>query len=446
VNIARRFFLGDQQANPTRHRIHGSSQQRLLVLNNVLCRVRNLVKYLKLECESALRNRKEGKHDAKSGCLPGRSRGVIAAALMLIAGAARAETDVDVVAAVEQATAEASVPPNAWHGPTTSPPAAQGKKITIISCLQASDCSIDAVRTAGAARAIGWEPTVVDGKGDVAVYNASIRTAVNNGADGIINIALPVPLIHDGLRYAREKNVPVVSSANVITHDPLLYADNEHQWTRQGNMLADWMIAESDGKAGVAVLRDDEYPGIKQREDGVVHELAKCTTCKLLADPNLSVMALINPTQISQQVQSLNARFGKGPHLHRDSVRQRRRLGRRGAQSIHRGDVKVVGYDGNKQQILLCEQGSVGAIAVTMQTWVGWGAVDLLNRAFNRDKPVRENVPTYLMTGAGCKGDGRAEQTVAFDFRSVYLKLWGGSKVSWPECRPRSMRSTTHCC
>lgn len=358
----------------------------------------------------------------------GRSRGVIAAALMLIASAAHAETTDEVVAAAKQATAAASVPPNAWDGPTTSPAAAKGKRVTIISCLQASDCSIDAAGTAEAARAIGWQPTIVDGKGDVAVYNASIRTAVNNGADGIINIALPVPLIHDGLRYARDKNVPVVSSANVITNDPLLYADNEHQWTRQGNMLADWMIAESDGKAGVAVLRDDEYPGIKQREDGVVHGLAKCTTCKLLADPNLSVMALINPTQISQQVQSLNARFGKSLNYIVTPYGSVDGLVVSALKSIHREDVKVVGYDGNKQQILLCEQGRVGAIAVTMQTWVGWGAVDLLNRAFNRDKPVKENVPTYLMTGAGCKGDGRAEQTVAFDFRGVYLKLWGVGK------------------
>jgi len=353
---------------------------------------------------------------------------IVGAATLLVAGASHADTATGVVEAAKAATVQASATPNAWDGPTTSPPAAKGKKVTIISCLQASDCSIDAAGTAEAAKAIGWEPTIVDGKGDVAVYNASIRTAVNNGADGIINIALPVPLIHDGLRYARDKNVPVVSSANVITNDPLLYADNEHQWTRQGNMLADWMIAKSDGTAGVVVLRDNEYPGIKLREDGVVQELAKCSGCKLLADPNLSVMALINPTQISQQVQSANARFGKNLNYIATPYGSVDGLVASALKSIHRDDVKVVGYDGNKQQILLCKQGSVGAIAVTLQTWVGWGAVDLLNRAFNAQKPVKENVPTYLMTGAGCKGDGRAEQTVPFDFRTVYLKLWGVAK------------------
>jgi ribose transport system substrate-binding protein len=372
----------------------------------------------------------------KEGTVEGRLRAIFRSAPTLIfglatllaAGIAHADTDAGVVAAAKAATLKASVPPNTWHGPTTSPPAAKGKKVTIISCLQASDCSIDAAGTAEAAKAIGWEPSIIDGKGDVAVYNASIRTAVNNGADGIITIALPVPLIHDGLRYAREKKVPVVSSANVITNDPLLYADNEHQWIRQGNMLADWMIAKSNGTAGVVVLRDDEYPGIKLREDGVVHELAKCTGCKLLADPNLSVMALINPTQISQQVQSMNARFGKALDYIVTPYGSVDGLVVAALKSIHRGDVKVVGYDGNKQQILLCKQGSVGAIAVTLQTWVGWGAVDLLNRAFNGQKPVKEDVPTYLMTGAGCTGDGRAEQTVAFDFRSVYLKLWGVAK------------------
>lgn len=344
---------------------------------------------------------------------------------LFVVGAAYAADADSEVAAAKAATAKNSVTPNEWHGPTSSPHAVKGKKVTIISCLQASDCSIDAAGTAEAAKAIGWEPTIVDGKGDVAVYNAAIRTAVNNGADGIINIALPVPLIQDGLRYAKEKKVPVVSSANVITHDPLLFADNEHQWFFQGNMLADWMIARSNGKAGVLVFRDDEFPGIKLREDGVVQELAKCKTCKLLSDPNLSVMTLINQTQMAQQVQSANARFGKSLNYIVTPYGSVDGLIAPVLKSLHREDVKVVGYDGNKQQILLCKQGSVGAIAVTMQTWVGWGAVDLLNRAFAGQPPVKENVPTYLMTGAGCTGEGRAEQTVPFDFRSVYLKLWG---------------------
>jgi ribose transport system substrate-binding protein len=358
------------------------------------------------------------------------SRGaIVGATTLLMAGAAYAgTTSPAVVAAAKAATAKALVAPNAWHGPTTSPPPANGKKVTIISCLQASDCSIDAAGTAEAAKAIGWIPTIVDGKGNVAVYNASIRTAVDNGADGIITIALPVPLIHDALRYAAAHHVPIVSSANVITHDPLLFGENPHHWTQQGHMLANWMIAASDGNAGVAVLRDDEYPGIKLREDAVVDGLKKCAGCKLLADPNLSVMALINPTQIAQEVQSLNARFGKSLNYIATPYGSVDGLVVAALRSVHRNDVKVVGYDGNKQQLLLCRQNAVGAIAVTLQTWVGWAAVDMLNRGFNGQKPVAENVPTYLMSGAGCIGNGRAEETLKFDFRHVYLKLWGLAK------------------
>jgi ribose transport system substrate-binding protein len=354
---------------------------------------------------------------------------VVGALAVLGAGAAyAADTDPAVVAAAKEAVAKYSQPPSTWAGPTASPAAVKGKKITIISCLQASDCSIDATGTAEAATAIGWEPTIVDGKGDVAVYNAALRTAVNGGADGIINIALPVPLIQDGLRFAKDKKIPVVSSANVISPDPLLYSNNEHQWVLQGNMLADWMIAHSDGNAGVVVFRDDEFPGIKLREDGVVQELAKCTGCKLLADPNLSVMTLINQTQMAQQVQSMVARFGKDLTYIATPYGSVDGLVAPVLKSLNREDVKVVGYDGNKQQILLCKQGAVGAIAVTMQTWVGWGAVDQMNRAFAGEAPVPEHVPTYLMTGAGCTGEGRAEETVSFDFRGVYKKLWGLTK------------------
>ena len=53
---------------------------------------------------------------------------------------------------------------------------------------------------------IGWQVTIIDGKGDPGIYNASIRSAVNGGSDGIIDIALPTSLVQDGLRYAEQHN------------------------------------------------------------------------------------------------------------------------------------------------------------------------------------------------------------------------------------------------
>jgi ribose transport system substrate-binding protein len=354
----------------------------------------------------------------------------LVASMLVVSGAAHAATDPSVVSAAKDFVAKASQPPAAWTGPTSSPAPAKGKKVTLISCLQASDCALDATAMAEAAKAIGWEPTIVDGKGDVSVYNASIRSAVNAGTDGIINIALPAPLIQDGLRFAADKKVPVISAANIVPNDPLIAGSVEHRWADQAAMLLQWIIADGNGKGGIVLLRDDEFPGIKARGDGFADALKKanCPDCKLLADPNLSVMVFINQTQMAQQVQSLVARYGEDlkyivtPYGSVDGFIAPV------LKSLNRTDIKIVSYDGNKQQLQLCQQGSVGAIAVTLHTWAGWAAVDQLNRAFAGQPPAAENAPTFLATTATCTGDNLAEDMSKFDFKSEYLKLWGLSK------------------
>jgi ribose transport system substrate-binding protein len=359
------------------------------------------------------------------------SRSIVLAGTALFAvGAAYAATDPSVVSAAKDFVAKASVPPAAWTGPTSAPAPTKGKKVTLISCLQASDCALDAAAMADAAKVIGWEPTVVDGKGDVSVYNASIRSAVNAGTDGIINIALPTPLIQDGLRFAADKKIPVISAANVVPNDPLIAGSVEHRWADQAAMLVQWMIADSNGKAGIVLLRDDEFPGIKARGDGVADALQKanCGDCKLLADPNLSVMVFINQTQMAQQVQSLVARFGADLKYFVTPYGSVDGFIAPVLKSLNRTDIKIVSYDGNKQQLQLCQEGSVGAIAVTLHTWAGWAAVDQLNRAFAGQPPASENAPTFLATSATCTGDNLAEDMSKFDFKSEYRKIWGVAK------------------
>lgn len=345
-----------------------------------------------------------------------------------LATAASAATDAAVVEAAKAFVAKAANPPTEWPGPTASPPPAKGKKVTIISCAQASNCSVDANAAAEAAKAIGWQASIVDGKGDPGLYNAAMRSAANGGADGIINISLPTALVQDGLRYAAEKKVPVINAADIVSKDPLVFGSVEHQWVDQGGMLAEWIIADGHGKAGVVVLRDDEFPGVKDRQDTVVKTLAKCPDCKVLAEVGLTISQATNPATMAQQVQSLIARFGKDLTYVVAPFGTVDGLVAPVLKTRGRSDVKIVGYDGNKQQVQLCKQGADGAIAVTMLAWTGWGAVDQLNRAFAGEKPAAENVPAFLATSQTCKGDGLAEDVSTFDYKAQYRKLWGEAK------------------
>lgn len=358
-------------------------------------------------------------------------RSLLAALLVsaaFVGGAQSADTDPAVIADAKSFVETVKAPPSAWPGPTASPAAAEGKIVTIISCAQASNCSVDAQAALEAAQALGWNATIIDGKGDPGIYNASIRSAVNAGSDGIINISLPPDLVQDGLRYAAERKIPVINAADIISKDPLIFGNVEHQWVDQGIMLAKWIIADSDGKAGVAIVRDDEFPGVKDRQDNVAKVLAECAGCTVLDEVGLTIQQATNPSIMQQQVQSLVARFGDQMTYIVAPFGTVDGLVIPALRAAGRTDVKVVGYDGNKQQVQLCQQGSIGAIAVTMLAWTGWGAVDQLNRAFAGEPAAEQNVPAFLATSETCAGTGLAEDVSTFDYQGEYLKLWGKTK------------------
>ena len=77
--------------------------------------------------------------------------------------------------------------PTTWPGPTApTTPQDKGGKFVVISCDQATACALEVAGTVQAAKKIGWNMQVVDGKGDAGVTSAAIRTAVVDGAKGII--------------------------------------------------------------------------------------------------------------------------------------------------------------------------------------------------------------------------------------------------------------------
>jgi ribose transport system substrate-binding protein len=339
-----------------------------------------------------------------------------------------AATQAETLASANTYVEKATQMPSVWPGPTSSPKPSKGKAVTIISCAQASNCSVDAQAAYDATLELGWKPTIIDGKGDPRLYNAGIRSAVDGKADGIINISLPTALVQDGLRYAAAHKVPVINAADIVSKDPLIFGSVEHQWIDQGTMLGHWIIDDSKGAGGVVVLRDDEFPGVKDREDSVAKVLAACDGCKVLDQVNLTIQQLTNPAIMQQQVQSLLARFGKSLGYIVTPFGTVDGLVIPALRAGGRSDLKVVGYDGNKQQVQLCEQGKLDAVAVTMLTWTGWGAVDQLNRAIEHSPPAAQNVPTFLLTKKACTGTAFAENISTFDYKANYRRLWGISK------------------
>jgi ABC-type sugar transport system substrate-binding protein len=64
-----------------------------------------------------------------------------------------------------------------------------------------------------AATELKWDVVIKDGQNNPAVVATALPELVNQGVDAVITIALDAPLMTEGLRLAKSKNIPVIATA-----------------------------------------------------------------------------------------------------------------------------------------------------------------------------------------------------------------------------------------
>jgi len=93
----------------------------------------------------------------------------------------------EVVSQAKQKLKEAQAPVTKWTGPTTGPKASTGKSIVCIMNAGTDAGAIQWCRgVSEAAKAIGWNATILDGKGVPNTTQSAILQAINSKADGIV--------------------------------------------------------------------------------------------------------------------------------------------------------------------------------------------------------------------------------------------------------------------
>lgn len=322
-----------------------------------------------------------------------------------------------------QAVAEARQPLAKWPGPTSSPAAQKGKTVYVVTC---SSQGIGCVRAGNgvkeAGELLGWTVRVIDGKGDPGTWNGAIQAAIAAGANGIVLDAVPPALVGDALEKAKQAKIAIVSVFNPIpdAQSPV-FAFVRPDHVAQGRLMADWVAANSDGKGQIILVEDREFPELRQRVVGFESEIAKCGGCKIVArvDSTIGTMAQRLPGAVSAELSRqagatyLVAQFDSQAFFAGEGVRQ----------SGKTGQIKVAGYEGDPQTIDAIRNGTQAASIADPAEWMGWQAVDELNRAFAGAPPANTPVAYRLIDKAnapdtkGWMGD--------VDFRAEFRRLWG---------------------
>lgn len=175
--------------------------------------------------------------------------------------------------------------------PTTAPlPRApqKGIKVAFLTCSAAA-CSLLNPGFTAAAKALGWDPTVI-------TYNSAtpgqaVQQAINAGYKYIATTSITLSTITPQVQQAKAHGVALFGAYTDDTPSGAqngLYgvAQNGAGDLRTGAMMADWLIGNSGGQANVVYVTIPLYPSLVGQGQGAQAEFSKlCPSCAFATLP-----------------------------------------------------------------------------------------------------------------------------------------------------------------
>lgn len=353
---------------------------------------------------------------------------LLAAPLAGFAGMAHAD---DMVAAAKAAVAKYAGPQTTWEGPTSAPTPKKGMKIVYLSGDEQNDISHEYgeyMKQAGAA--LGWNVTVIDGKGSPTTWLSGFNQAIALKPDGIAIFADATSL-KDSIATANKQGITVIglhaASAPGPQPDLGLFDNIEEDAAQIGIAQADWVIADSDGKARVVILSHNEYKIAETKSDATRDQIKKCTGCQVLDYVNSPASAAAQ--RMPQLTTSWVQRFGAPLYITSvgdndfDFAVPVLRTG-----GVDPADVKLVGSDGNQSAYDRIRKGNYQTVTVAEPIELqAYQAIDEFNRAFDKQPWSGFVQPPYLVTKDNVDKEGGDKDLFvpSNNYKAHYLALWG---------------------
>ncbi len=335
------------------------------------------------------------------------------------------------VQAAAQANRQRTGPQTTWSGPTSGPKAVPGKKIIYVTNDSRNALQVvwgKAMEEAAAK--IGWTVTTLDGQGTVNGWTAAFSQAIASKPDGIVT-ACDAASIQGPITDAFNRKIPVIglhASANPGPDQALHLWDNITSSGEEiGKALADYIIADSNGKGRAIILYDAQYAIAKLKAEAMKKEFATCASCTLLDYVN-SPLAEVT-TQMPQLASSWVSRFGTPFYVmtiadyYYDFLIPALRAG-----GVKPQDAKLIGADGTPKAYDRVRNGDFQVATVPEPPGLqGYQAIDEMNRALNGAPPSSFVPPVYVVTKDNIDKEGGSQNTFdpSNNYKTEYAKIWG---------------------
>jgi ribose transport system substrate-binding protein len=235
---------------------------------------------------------------------------IVLAAAAVPAASSSSSAATGIVAHAKARIAKLAKPSDAIGKPKSTPKWKPGERIWVISCDESiTGCSIPAASLKDATKQLGWDVTIFDGHSNPAEWGNGITQAIAARADAIVLDSVDCSSVKGPLEQAKAAHV-VTYGLNAIDCDepgggggrglidfvgaPKGYRTHSQFIRDWGRMKADYVIAKTNGRAKVITFSESDMLGVKFETQGVKEELAKCKTCKVVANVSFTLQDLGN--------------------------------------------------------------------------------------------------------------------------------------------------------
>lgn len=279
-----------------------------------------------------------------------------------------------------------------------------------------------------AAKVIGWKVNSYDGKATVSGRTDALNQAIAASPAAIILGGFDPTEQAATIAKAKTAGIPVLGWHAGIASGPGngLFTNVSTDPLKVSQLAAAYAVANSDGKAGVAVFTDSQYAIAVEKAKAMQAYVQACTTCKVLSYQN-SPIADAN-TRMPGVISGLLQQFG-GKLTYLLAINGNyfggAQQGLRAAKKDPAGPpYAIAAGDGDSaefQRIRTVQyQAATVADPLLLQ---GWQLVDETNRALAKQSPstfvaspaliTKQNVPSGAVFDPGS------------GYRDIYRKIWG---------------------
>ncbi len=363
-------------------------------------------------------------------------RAVLAAAAVLATSGVGARAQDDYLTQAKAFVAKATAPSTSWNGPTTGPKA-QGHKLVIYVSADQRNGGAQGVGDGAqeAAKAIGWEFRLLDGKSSVAQTTSALNEAIALKPDGIILGTVDAKEQAPVIEHAVQLGIKVVgwhaSGAPGPVEDPPVFTNITTEPAEVGKLAALYAVVDSNGTAGAVVIGDNLYAISTVKTDAAIAAIKGCKGCSVLAFEDTPIADAA--ARMPQLTTTLLTRYGKkwtyaiavndlwfdfsAPSLQSAGVDPASGHPRQ----ISAGDGSVPAFQRIRERHY-----QIGTVAEPLHLH-GWMCIDELNRAMAGAKPSGFVPPPHLFVASNLDRDGGPDNMYDPEngYKDIYKKIWG---------------------